>query len=269
MLGCDQSPVARLCTNPGGVDGDRTGTAPLPTGPPAARRRRHLGTKNGDAAMVEKMSEEGAVLLKNDGVALPITSADLDRRRAGRPARAPSTPSPTRPPRRRSASSTVTRSTRCSSCRPSAAMPDAFTFVPANSPSGETGAHLGAVDLEHRVTGDLTARRAGLAGDRLDGRLHHRLRPQGQLAPGSYTWTGYVYVPTTDTYTFRFQFSPSVAAVERRRSRLTARRQTLSNAGDVVGSGATSAHGAALPGTPDQRGRYRGRLTNEQSPPAR
>src|SRR5207302_1084509 len=34
----------------------------------------------------------------------------------------------------------------------------------------------------------------------------------GQLAAGSYTWTGYVYVPTTDTYTFRFQFSPSVSS---------------------------------------------------------
>src|SRR5215469_3378405 len=31
MLGCDQTPVAASCTNPGGVNGDRTGTAPLPT----------------------------------------------------------------------------------------------------------------------------------------------------------------------------------------------------------------------------------------------
>ena len=31
----------------------------------------------------------------------------------------------------------------------------------------------------------------------------------GQLAPGNYTWTGYVYVPATDTYTFRFQYGPA------------------------------------------------------------
>ena len=34
----------------------------------------------------------------------------------------------------------------------------------------------------------------------------------GQLAPGSYTWTGYVYVPTADTYTFRLQYSSNVLA---------------------------------------------------------
>ena len=36
-----------------------------------------LGTKNGDAAIVEKYSEEGATLLKNDGNALPLTASDL------------------------------------------------------------------------------------------------------------------------------------------------------------------------------------------------
>jgi len=34
---------------------------------------------------------------------------------------------------------------------------------------------------------------------------------QGQLAPATYTWSGYLYVPTTDTYTLDFQFSPTIA----------------------------------------------------------
>jgi len=78
MLGCDQTPVAASCTNPGGIDGNTTGDALLPTGPAhGATPTADLGTKNGDAAVVEKESEEGAVLLKNDSSALPITRSDL------------------------------------------------------------------------------------------------------------------------------------------------------------------------------------------------
>ena len=78
MLGCDQTPVAASCTNPGGIDGNTTGNALLPTGPAhGATPAADLGTKNGDAAVVEKESEEGAVLLKNDASALPITRGDL------------------------------------------------------------------------------------------------------------------------------------------------------------------------------------------------
>ena len=71
MLGCDPVPTAS-CTNPGGVGADRSGIAQLPTGGDG-----QLGTKVGDAAIVEKYSEEGATLLKNDDHALPLTSADL------------------------------------------------------------------------------------------------------------------------------------------------------------------------------------------------
>src|SRR4051812_18192525 len=65
MLGCDQTPVSALCTNPGGIGSDRTGTANLPLGGSGT-----LGTKYGDAGIVEKMSESAATLLKNDGSAL-------------------------------------------------------------------------------------------------------------------------------------------------------------------------------------------------------
>ena len=55
MLGCNQTPVAASCTNPGGIDGDTTGNALLPTGPAhGATPSADLGTKNGDAAVVEE-----------------------------------------------------------------------------------------------------------------------------------------------------------------------------------------------------------------------
>src|SRR4029079_3452823 len=76
LLGCDQTPVSSLCTNPGCVVADRTGTAPLPTGSNAGAPV--LGTKNGDAAVVEKMSEEGATLLKSSGDGLPLSASGLN-----------------------------------------------------------------------------------------------------------------------------------------------------------------------------------------------
>ena len=75
MLGCNDTPVSPSCTNPGGVGSDRSGTALLPTGSTG-----QLGTTTGDAAIVERMAEEGGTLLKNDGNALPITRRRSRRR---------------------------------------------------------------------------------------------------------------------------------------------------------------------------------------------
>jgi beta-glucosidase len=73
MLGRDNSTTD--CKNPGGIETDRSGFAPLregaKTGPP------ELGLKNGDAAISERVAEEGAVLLKNDSQTLPITRDGL------------------------------------------------------------------------------------------------------------------------------------------------------------------------------------------------
>jgi beta-glucosidase len=85
MLGCDPAPTA-MCTNPGGVPSaanpavlDRSGTAAIPLGPTSgATPAADLGTQAGDAAMVEKYSEEGATLLKNDNHVLPLTCADVN-----------------------------------------------------------------------------------------------------------------------------------------------------------------------------------------------
>jgi beta-glucosidase len=75
FLGCDNSHSD--CKNPGGMGPDRSGLAPLAEG--ATTGAPELGTKNGDAAIAERVAEEGAVLLKNDNQALPITEDDLKR----------------------------------------------------------------------------------------------------------------------------------------------------------------------------------------------
>src|SRR4051795_5182136 len=76
ILGCDQTPVSALCTNPGGIGADRTGTAPLPLGSSSGTPQ--LGTKYGDAAVVERYSEEGATLLKNAQSGLPLDASSLN-----------------------------------------------------------------------------------------------------------------------------------------------------------------------------------------------
>ena len=56
--------LARCARTPAASGPTAPGTAPLPRLEPATPV---LGTKNGDAAIVERYSEEGATLLKNDG----------------------------------------------------------------------------------------------------------------------------------------------------------------------------------------------------------
>ena len=184
MLGCDQTPVAASCTNPGGVSGDRSGNALLPAGPASgATPAADLGTKNGDAAVVEKMSEEGAVLLKNDGATLPITRSDLSGGVIVT-GPAPSTRSPTRPARRPSGSPTATRSTRWSSSRQFSGNPGAFSFVPANSPSGEPVPSSALSDSSTSVTGHLD-RTTGPGSPSTDSSLDFTtVSGNGQLAAG-------------------------------------------------------------------------------------
>ncbi len=89
----------------------------------------------------------------------------------------------------------------------------------------------------------------------------------GQLAPGSYTWTGDVFVPATDTYTFRFQFSGGIANSNVTFA-LDGATQKLSTAADVYGNGVTGAHSAALPGSPTGGGYTEPGLTNLAAPAA-
>ncbi len=178
MLGCDQTPVAATCTNPGGINGDRTGTAPLPAGPAhGATPTADLGTKNGDAAVVEKMSEEGAVLLKNDSSALPITQQ--------RPAAAailvtgPGAEYTIADPTGEASVGFADRDaiSPLEQLKAFSGDPGAFTYVPANSPSGEPVPSSALSDSTTSVTGAPGPHdRAGLARRPILARLHHRLR---------------------------------------------------------------------------------------------
>ena len=267
MLGCDQTPVAASCTNPGGINGDRSGNALLPTGPAhGATPTADLGTKNGDAAVVEKMSEEGAVLLKNDSAALPITRGDLG---GGILVTGPGAEYTIADPTGEASVGFADRDaiSPLEQLKEFTGDPGAFTYVPANAPSGEPVPSSALSDSVASVTGHLD-RTTGPGSPAADSSVDFTtVSGNGQLAPGDYTWTGYVYVPATDTYKFRFQFSGGVAASDVTFA-LDGAAQTLGKAENVYGNGVTSAHGAALPGTPTDTGYTEAGLTNVVAPAA-
>jgi beta-glucosidase-like glycosyl hydrolase len=208
MLGCDDTPVAATCTNPGGIGSDRTGTAPLPAGPSSgATPANNLGTEAGDAAVSEKGAEEGSVLLKNDGGALPIKPANLAGGIAvvgpnaeylvAAPSREASTGFPDR--------IAINPLQQLQALSGNAA---AFSFNPANGPTGEPVPSSALSTSSSSTTGNLNQTTPTVATvPSLD---FTTASSGGQLAAGSYSWSGYVYVPSTDNYTFRFQQSAAV-----------------------------------------------------------
>jgi beta-glucosidase len=267
MLGCDQTPVAASCTNPGGINGDRSGHALLPTGPAhGATPTANLGTKNGDAAVTEAMSEEGAVLLKNDSSALPVTRNDLS---GGILVTGPGAEYTIADPTGEASVGFADRDaiSPLQQLKAFTGNAGAFTYVPANSPSGEPVPSSALSDSATSVTGHLD-RTTGPGAPGGDSSLDFTTASgNGQLAPGAYTWTGYVYVPASDTYKFRFQFSSAVPAASVTFA-LDGTTQTLGKAENVYGNGVTSAHGAALPGTPTDTGYTEAGLTNVVTPAA-
>ena len=108
--------------------------------------------------------------------------------------------------------------------------PSAFTYTPANSPSGQAvpcnvlnsgpssggppsilpgttcDAHSG---LQRSSGGTLDT----LVGDRVDKKVDYSsMSSDGQLAGGKvYRWDGWMYVPVKDSYVFRIQHSPAIA----------------------------------------------------------
>jgi beta-glucosidase len=205
MLGCDPTPTP-ACKNPGGVGGDRTGAANLPDGGDG-----QLGTKIGDAAVVERYSEEGATLLKNDAHALPLTSADLS---GGVLVTGSTANHMVADPTNEASTGFIGRDAinPLQQLKDLSGHPDAFTFVPANDPDG--------APIPPSVL-STTPNASGLGGLNLsvDGgpptkdthAIDHTAVNGNQLAPGhTYTWSGYLYVPTSDTYTFAIQQSDSL-----------------------------------------------------------
>ena len=268
LLGCDQTPVANTCTNPGGVNGDRSGNAPLPTGPTAgATAAADLGTENGDAAVVEQAAEEGAVLLKDDNASLPLTQSVL---RTGitvsgagaeyliaAPSNEASTGFPTR--------NAISPLRQLKAFAPAGSRID---FSPANDPTGylvpstELSTQSGIVD------GHLL-RTAGPGSPSKDAQLNFTtVSHQGQLAPGDYTWTGYVYAPRNDTYTFRFQYTPRTTSSPTQPVdfSLDGAAQTLASASSFY-CGQYFAHNICVPVATTNEGYTQGGLTNVQTSP--
>ena len=141
------------------------------------------------------MSEEGAVLLKNDARHLPITNADL---RGGILVTGPGAEYTIADPTSEASVGFADRDAinPLQQLRNFSGDPDAFSYVPANSPSGETVPSSALSTSNTAVTGGL-ARTTGPGSPATDPTVDFTTDSgQGQLAPGSYTWTGYVYVPT-------------------------------------------------------------------------
>jgi beta-glucosidase len=265
MLGCDQVPVAASCANPGGVNGDTSGNALLPTGPAhGATPAADLGTKNGDAAVTELESEEGAVLLQNNNSALPITTRDL---RGGVLVTGVGAEYTIADPTGEASVGYADRDaiSPLQQLQAFTGGSRAFTYVPANSPSGQPVPSAALSDSATSVTGHLD-RTTGPGAPDTDSTIDFTTAAGagGQLVPGDYTWTGYVYVPTADTYTFRFQYTAGVAASDVTFS-LDGAAQPLATASDIYGTGVTGAHSAALPGSPTVGGYTQAGLTNVQT----
>jgi beta-glucosidase len=253
LLGCDPAPTA-TCTNPGGVGADRTGTAPLPLGGDG-----QLGTKYGDAAVVEKYSEEGATLLKNDGNALPLTSSDLV---GGILVTGSSANHTVADPTNEASTGFIDRDAvnPLQQLKQFSGNPNAFTFVPANDPTGQPVGPTAASPTNPLSTSNSGAPTGNLSRTTGPGSPTNdsvvdftTASANGQLAPGSYTWTGYVYVPTTDSYTFAFQQSASVPNANATFT-LDGTARTLANAANI--------YGATVPGTPTNAGYTESLLTN-------
>jgi beta-glucosidase len=206
MLGCNDSPPAASCKNPGGVGSDRTGTALLPTGSTG-----QLGTQVGDDAIVERMGEEGATLLKNDSGALPITSSDLS---GGIFVTGSSANHNVADPTSEASTGFIGRDAinPLQQLEGFSGNPGAFTFVPANDPDGitvPTSAFSTTPDSSGLGGLDLSVDGGPASQDTTT--IDHEAVHGNQLAPGhTYTWSGYLYVPTADTYTFALQQSPTL-----------------------------------------------------------
>jgi len=166
-----------------------------------------------DGAITERASEEGAVLLKDAGRALPLTRSDLRRGVlvVGESAEyMPADPGPEQ------ADGYVDRDaiSPLEQLRQFAPAGSKIRFIPAmpgTPPTASDGVAVPRSVLSTNGTtlGNGLERSAGPGSPRIDRQIDFTSRSgQGQLEFGqTYTWTGYVDVPAADDYTFRFEFS--------------------------------------------------------------
>jgi len=234
MLGCDNASAD--CANPGGVGADRSGNAPLPPGVSAGVPA--PGTMRGDAAIVEKVAEEGAVLLKNEDETLPISERDLaggiavsgggaeyliaspgDEGSAGFADRIAINP--------------------LQQLQALSRRAQAFSYTPANAPTGQTV----SCGVLQALPGDAAPQRVperalqrvperplrvrcearsglrrfqgdsqqSLALGPIDQRVDFTAAAQRPLLGGRlYRWQGWIYIDSNDAYVFRIQHSAAI-----------------------------------------------------------
>jgi beta-glucosidase len=224
FLGCDNNSAS--CSNPGGMGSDRTGRAPLLVGSTSGIPE--LGTKSGDAAISERIAEEGAVLLKNNQNALPITADDL---KSGVAVSGFGAEYLIANPNNEGAAGFADRNTinPLQQLKALSGRPSAFIYTPANSPTGQAvpcnilnrapsgdtppsiapGKNCDAQSGLQRSSG---ASFETVMADKVDRNLDYSsISPSGRLAGGKvYYWSGWIYVAAVDSYVFRVQHSASI-----------------------------------------------------------
>ncbi len=169
--------------------------------------------KTRDGAVTERASEEGAVLLKNARSTLPITRSDLRKgvlvvgESAEYMPADPGTEQALGYPDRDAISP-------LEQLRQFAPKGSKITYLPympgtAPTPGDGTAVPASALSTDGAKAGTGLQRSAGPGAPRVDPTLDFTsVSGRGQLAFGqTYTWKGYVNVPSSDDYTFHFQFS--------------------------------------------------------------
>ncbi|HEY5212566.1 MAG TPA: glycoside hydrolase family 3 C-terminal domain-containing protein [Acidobacteriaceae bacterium] len=225
FLGCDNKSAD--CKNPGGIGSDRSGLAPIPegsqTGPP------ELGSKNGDAAISERVAEEGAVLLKNENHTLPITAEDI---KGGIAVSGGGAEFLIANPNNEGAAGFADRNaiSPLQQLQALSGARSAFTYTPANSPSGQavpcnllsnlptsgpapSAVPFNACDATSGLQLSSGSTVDELVNQRVDQNVNYSsMSSRGQLNGGKvYRWDGWIYIPRIDSYVFRVQQSTVVS----------------------------------------------------------
>jgi beta-glucosidase len=171
-----------------------------------------------DGAISERASEEGAVLLKNARGTLPLSRRDLRKGvlvlgdSAEYMPADPGTEQAVGYPDR----DAISPLEQLRQFAPKKSKITYLPFMPGTAPTPGDGAPVpkSALSTDGAKAGTGLQRSAGPGAARVDRQIDFTsVSGHGQLALGkTYTWTGFINVPTADDYTFHFQFSvPSYA----------------------------------------------------------
>ncbi len=158
------------------------------------------------------MAEEGTTLLKNNGNVLPITHSDLSGR--GILVTGSSANHTIADPTAEASTGFIGRDAinPLQQLKAFSGNSEAFKFVPANDPDGITVPTSAlSTTADASGLGGLNLSVDGAAATKDTTAIDHEAVSGNQLAPGhTYTWSGYIYVPAADTYTFAIQQSPTL-----------------------------------------------------------